>query len=160
METNGEKDAVLAAEAAAARADRAEASLAKTRRLELCLVLVAALAGLSAMGFSGWNSFRTRQFGAVIKDCTTPGGKCFEQARKQNTEFREQLKQLIRDVGQCQTLQLLEHRDANERAHALNALKHGYMYSAPAVESPPPIPEELKKACDQFLTPAQGGTRP
>lgn len=158
-EPHGERDVVYAAEDAFARAERAERAFARTRRLEFQLVVVAAAAALAGMGFAGWNSWRTREFGFVIKDCTTPGGRCYETNRDAQTKFREELRALIRDVGQCQTLQILQHRDANERAHSLNATKHGYMYAAPAGEVPPPIPEQLREACAQFLPPNQGGTR-
>lgn len=159
MTDNGERDAVAAAEEAVARAERAERRLARTRRVEFAFVVVSASAALSAMLFSGWNSLRTRQFGVVIKDCTTPGGKCYEQNRKASTEFRQQLLDQVQRVGECQTLQLLQHRDANERAHALNAAKHGYPYLAPAGEAPPPIPDQLKEACKEFIPANLGGEK-
>lgn len=158
-EPNGEREAVWAAEDALSRANRAELKLARTRRLEFQLVVMTAVVALTGMFFAGWNTWRTRQFGFIIKDCTTPGGRCYESNRDAQQRFREELQDLIKDVGQCQTLQLLQHRDANEKAHALNAAKHGYVYAAPAGEIPPPIPNELQQACAKFLPPEQGGAR-
>jgi len=146
---NGEGVAIRAAEEASRR----------LRRVEFGIIVFVAVAAMAIGVATAWNTYRVRQFGQVIADCTTPGGRCYEQNRQAQMQFREDLRKLIRDVGQCQTLQLLQHRDANEKAHALNADKHGYHYMAPPTETPPPIPEELKRACDQFLTPAQGGTR-
>ena len=123
----------------------------RTSTIELCLVGVAALAAVAAMSFSAWNSYRTREFGRIIADCTNPGGKCFEQAKESNARFRQALVEQIDRVGECQTLQLLQHRDANEKAHALNAHEHGYLYVAPVGEAPLPIPEQLLAACDRFL---------
>lgn len=145
---NGEGEAVRIATESARRTEKANA---QTRRLEFILVVVAAVAALGAVAFSGWNSYRTREFGRIIADCTTPGGKCYEAGRKSNNEFRQMLLEKIDDVGECQTLQILLHRDANERAHTLNAKVHGYVYTSPTVEVPPPVPEELLHACDQFL---------
>jgi hypothetical protein len=130
----------------------AERVFARTRRLELGLVILASLAALVALGVSLWLSH-------LVVDCTNPGGRCYNKTRDANIAFRNELKDLIRDVGQCQTLQILQHRDANEKAHALNADRHGYAYTAPEGEVPPPIPEQLKEACAQFLPPRQGGTR-
>lgn len=145
---NGEAEAIRIAEES--RRDVLAAN-ARMRHLELVLVVVATVAALGAVGFSGWNTYRTREFGRVIADCTTPGGRCYEANRRSNAEFRERLVQQISDVGECQTLQILQHRDANEKAHALNAKEHGYRYTAPATEVPPPIPEQLLNACDQFI---------
>lgn len=141
-------EAIKVAEEAKAEAVRA---LRLTRNVELALVTVAAVAAVAAMSLSAWNSYRTREFGRIIADCTTPGGACYEANRQSSLDFRTQVKNLISEVGQCQTLQLLQHRDANEKAHTLNADEHGYRYRAPASEIPPPIPEQLRAACDQFI---------
>lgn len=129
----------------------AERTFARTRRFEIAVVVAAALAAVSALGVSGWLTH-------LVADCTNPGGQCYSKNLKANIAFRQDLQDLIRDVGQCQTLQLLQHRDANERAHVLNAEMHGYTYSAPAGEVPPPIPDELQKACARFLPEFRGGT--
>lgn len=139
---NGEEDLIK----------EAERTFARTRRLELAMVVASTIAAMAALGVSLWLTH-------LVVDCTNPGGACFEKTRQSNVQFRTELKDLIRDVGQCQTLQLLQHRDANERAHSLNAEKHGYTYAAPAAEAVPPIPDELQKACAQFLPPVKGGTR-
>lgn len=130
----------------------AERIFARTRRFEMALVIVASLAALAALGVTVW-------LVRLVADCTNPGGNCFEKNRAAQMLFRDELRDLIHDVGQCQTLQLLQHRDANERAHVTNAEQHGYHYAAPAGEVPPPIPEDLKEACAQFLPTKQGGTR-
>lgn len=145
---HGEAEAVKIAEEAKREAARA---VRLTKSVELALVAVAAIAALGAVGFSGWNTYRTRQFGAVIADCTTPGGKCFEANRRQSQEFRDQLRAQVDEVARCIALQLLQHRDANERSHVLNAQKHGYVYAAPPAETPPPIPADLEAACDRIL---------
>lgn len=137
----------------------AEEALRRVRQIEIVLVSVTCLAAVAALAYSFVNSNRTRLLADTIADCTTKGGQCYEDNRRSSLEFREDLKKLISDVGQCQTLQLLLHRDANERAHAVNAEHHAYVYAAPTNETPPPIPEELKAACDQFIPKAQGGTR-
>jgi hypothetical protein len=130
----------------------AERSFARTRQIEMVVVTVACIAALAALGVSVW-------LVRLVYDCTNPGGACFEKNRVAQMTFRDELRGLIRDVGQCQTLQLLQHRDANEKAHALNASEHGYPYAAPAGETPPSIPDQLKEACAQFIPRAQGGTR-
>lgn len=130
----------------------AERTFARTRRLELGMVVVATIAAMAALGVSLWLSH-------LVVDCTNPGGGCYNKTRDANIQFRKELRDLISDVGQCQTLQLLEHRDANEKAHSLNAEKHGYAYAASEGEAPPPIPEELKEACAQFIPKSKGGTR-
>lgn len=130
----------------------AERSFARTRRYEMAMVVVASIAALAALGVTVW-------LVRLVADCTNPGGHCFEKNRAAQMVFRDELRDLIRDVGQCQTLQILQHRDANEQAHALAAERHGYRYTAPPGEVPPPIPEELKEACLQFLPKEQGGTR-
>lgn len=130
----------------------AEAALRRTRRVELAVVVVAAAAALVALGVCIWLVW-------LVRDCTAEGGDCYEKNRVAALQFRADLEKLVRDNAQCTVLQLLEHRDANEKAHDLNATEHGYRYVAPPGEAPPPIPQQLRDACRQFLPPTQGGTR-
>lgn len=130
----------------------AEKTFARTRRMEMAVVAVACIAAISALCVTVW-------LVRLVADCTNPGGECFEKGKRANIQFRDDLRDLIRDVGQCQTLQLLQHRDANERAHVAAAGAHHYHYAAPAHEAVPVIPEALEQACDQFIPKAQGGTR-
>lgn len=51
----------------------------------------------------------------------------------------------------CTIEQLAQHRDTNEIAHQTNAKEHGYNYTAPPDEYPPPVPEKLKAACREFF---------
>jgi len=147
-------------------AREAVSSLQQLRRFEFLLILLTCLTATLSMAFSGWNSARTRQFGQVISDCTTPKGRCYEENRKSSLSFRSdiidrlgQVQEAIEDTAQCIALQLIQHRDANELAHRLEAKQHGYTYIAPTGEQPIPIPSQLKDACNKFLTPAEGGTK-
>lgn len=151
-------------EVAAAR--DAQTALNRVRRLEFLLIVITMLAAVAAMGFSGWSSNRTRQFGKIIADCTTPKGRCYEDNRAAAIEYRnfvlaklDEIRTQVLDSAQCQTLQILQHRDSNESAHQKDAKAHGYTYVAPPAEAPIPIPQQLKDACQQFLAPHEGGTR-
>lgn len=130
----------------------AEKALHRLRRVEIAAVSVALVAALAALGVCIW-------LVALVRDCTVEGGECYEKNRRSSLQFRDEIQTLIRDNAECNVLQLLEHRDANERAHGLNAGKHGYVYAAPAGEVPPPIPEALLAACDQFIPRNQGGKK-
>lgn len=149
------------------KAKEVEASLKRLRRFEFALVAMTCIAATVSMLFSGYNSSRTRDFGAVIRDCTTPKGKCYEANRKNSLEFRDDVTKKLQDLqqtllesGKCNTNQLLQHRDANELAHRLEAQHHGYTYMAPKGEAPPvAIPQDIQDACKKFLTSAQEGTK-
>jgi len=154
--TNGEHEEVL-------KAREAEVSLKKLRRFEFALVAITCLAATGSMVFSGYNSRRTKDFGVVIKDCTTPGGQCYEANRKNSADFRDaviskldELQSTLLESGKCNTSQLLQHRDANELAHRKQAQHDGYSYEAPKGEAPPVIPEDIRDSCRKFLTPSTG----
>lgn len=139
---------------------------ARLRRVELVLVAVTCVAAVVGVGFSVSASARTRRLGAVIADCTTKGGKCYEENRVSALEYRQtvlgalaELRLAILDSASCQTLQILQHRDANERAHQDEAAHHGYAYAAPETETPPPIPDQLKDACKKFVPSNLGGEK-
>lgn len=104
--------------------------------------------------------------GQTIAGCTTRGRDCYEDTRRSSLEFRKalqgdiaELKASLLEATNCIIEQLAEHRDSNETAHRINAMKHGYVYEPPPGEVPPPIPAQLKAACDEFLPPSQGGTK-
>lgn len=130
----------------------AEAALHRTRRIELAVVVVACAAALAALAVCIWLVW-------LVRDCTAEGGGCYERNRAASLQFRADLENLVRANAECTLLQLLEHRDANEQAHAADAARHGYRYAAPAGEMPPAVPTQLRDACKQFLPPTQGGPR-
>lgn len=123
------------------------------------LAVYTAVVATLAFGFMAYGVFR-------IQDCTTPGGDCYRKARTSSMDFRSdvnrglnQLQARLLEASNCIIEQQAEHRDSNESAHQINAAEHGYTYSAPEGEVPPPIPEQLKHACEPFLPPTQGGTK-
>lgn len=136
----------------------AEEALRRVRQIEIVLVAVTCLAAVSALFYSVTTSNRTRALADTIADCTTQGGRCYEDNRASALGYRadvlnrlDMLQTRLLEASNCLTLQLLNHRHANEEAHALEAHQHGYLYTPPMGEAPIATPEQLKNACDQFL---------
>lgn len=140
-----------------AKGARKDASAAKwvgvVAAVYVCVVVTVAL-------YLIWDQGRT------IASCTTRGQDCYEDTRRSSLEFRraqradlDQLQAGLAEATNCIIEQLAEHRDSNETAHRINAMKHGYLYEPPPGEVPPPVPAQLKAACDEFLPPSQGGTK-
>lgn len=138
--------------------------LARTIGLALQAMAVLILAG--TLGYLIVIGQTNKRGVARIVDCTTQGHACYEEQQKRVGELVGQLVEAtnasrdeVLKTSYCIIEQLAEHRDTNEIAHRKNATIHGYTYSAPSTEIPPPIPETLKSACLKYLPPVQGGTR-
>lgn len=138
-------------EEALAKAESASQALSRLRKVEFALVVLVLLLGMATAGLS-------LSLSARVKDCTVRGGKCYEENRRGSLGFRQDvltrldvLEEHLKSASDCLTLQLLQHRDSNEIAHKVNADFHGYKYQAPQLESPPPIPQQLSKACTALV---------
>jgi hypothetical protein len=90
----GEAGKLVAAEV---RADR----VARKRHDRLVLILLAVVA--LAVGGTGVVAWQNRELNAQVRDCTTPGGKCAEQARQQQAANRSALTRANLFIVECAT---------------------------------------------------------
>lgn len=81
------------------RADVAKAERARRRAnsLNRALLVVAIIVGLS-VGLIGWQTYRVN---ATIADCTTAGGRCYEESRSRTTGAVGSIAQISVFVSQC-----------------------------------------------------------